>query len=176
MTEPTGTPRTWRVTASGEFDLDGRTIRAALGKGGVTSASEKREGDGATPLGAWPVRRALYRPDRVDRPSTRLPLQPIGPEDGWCDAPGDPAYNRPVRRPYPASHEKMRRDDALYDLVVVLGHNDDPPVAPMGSAIFLHCCKGDYEPTLGCVAIDRADLVEFLAKARPGDLIEIVRD
>jgi L,D-peptidoglycan transpeptidase YkuD (ErfK/YbiS/YcfS/YnhG family) len=158
--------------SNGAFDLAGRLTRCALGRGGVTPATDKREGDGKSPLGLWPIRRLLWRPDRAS-PETALDAQPISPEDGWCDAPGDPAYNRPVRRPYPASHEAMWREDDLYDLVVVLGHNDDPPVAGLGSAIFLHLAKPDYAPTEGCVALSRADMLALLRLARPGDAVAI---
>ncbi len=159
--------------ADGRLRLDGDFVRCALGKGGVRPAADKREGDGATPLGVWPIRRLLYRPDRGGRPETALPSAPIRPEDGWCDAPADPAYNRPVALPYPASAERMWRDDHVYDLVVVLGHNDDPTVPDAGSAIFLHLARPDYSPTEGCVALARPDLEALLAAAKPGDLLEI---
>lgn len=159
--------------SDGRFVLDGREMRCALGSGGAKPAADKREGDGATPLGVWPIRRALYRADRLERPETVLPLRAIRPDDGWCDAPGDPAYNRPVRLPYPASAETLTRDDPLYDVIVVLGHNDDPPAPNAGSAIFLHCMKENYKPTLGCVASAREDVLDLLARAAPGDLLEI---
>src|SRR4029450_3376979 len=87
---------------------------------------------------------------------------------GWRRRPPAPAYNRPVKLPYPASAEAMWREDELYDLVVVLGHNDDPPVAGRGSAIFLHIARPAYAPTEGCVALAREDLVELLSRAQPG--------
>lgn len=163
----------WQVSRNGLMTLGGRTVRAALGKGGITDASDKREGDGATPLGRYPLRRVLYRPDRVAPPVTALPVRAIRPDDGWCDAPEDPAYNRPVRRPYAASHEALWREDGLYDLILVVGHNDDPPVPGLGSAIFLHCKRGEYEPTQGCVALDPDDVRDFLRQARPGDHLVI---
>jgi L,D-peptidoglycan transpeptidase YkuD (ErfK/YbiS/YcfS/YnhG family) len=153
---------------------DGRSFPCALGKGGLKPAADKREGDGATPIGTWPLRRVLYRPDRSAAPQTALPTAPIAPDDGWCDASGDPAYNRPVRLPYPAGAERMWRDDGLYDLVVVLGHNDDPVVPGMGSAIFLHLARPDYGPTEGCVALARPDLEALLALAAPGDALLII--
>ncbi len=161
-----------------EARLDGRfligscAVRCAFGRSGALLAADKREGDGATPLGTWPIRRLLYRPDR-GLPHTALETAPIQPDDGWCDDPSDAAYNRPVRLPYLASAEAMWRDDHLYDLVLVLGHNDDPPVAPMGSAIFLHLAKPEYAPTEGCVALARADMEQLLAEVRPGDQIRI---
>jgi L,D-peptidoglycan transpeptidase YkuD (ErfK/YbiS/YcfS/YnhG family) len=147
-------------------------VRCALGRGGVIAAERKREGDGASPLGVWPMMRVLYRPDRGLAPVTGLPTAAMLEDDGWCDAPDDPAYNRPVRLPYAASCERMWRDDEVYDIVCVLRHND-PPRAGLGSAIFLHCARPDYRPTEGCVALARADLEALLALAGPGASLEI---
>lgn len=163
----------WTVTTDGLFTLADKCVRAALGRSGVIAADAKREGDGATPLGRYEIRRVLYRADRVARPETVFPVRPIFPDDGWCDAPDDPAYNRPVRKPYNASHETLTRQDGLYDIIVVLGHNDDPPRPGLGSAIFLHCKRGDYEPTEGCIALDPVDVRDFLRRARPGDAVQI---
>jgi L,D-peptidoglycan transpeptidase YkuD (ErfK/YbiS/YcfS/YnhG family) len=159
--------------SQGEVVWQGHRVKAALGKGGLKPAAEKREGDGASPIGAWPLRRVLYRPDKGPPPQTALPVEAIGPEDGWCDAPLDPNYNRPVTLPHATSAERMWRDDDLYDLVVVLGHNDDPVIPGAGSAIFLHLAKPDYAPTEGCVALARADLEALLAEAGPGDALEM---
>lgn len=139
----------------------------------MIAATEKREGDGASPIGVWPLRYVLYRPDRGPAPKTALPVRPIARDDGWCDDPAHPDYNRPVKRPFAASHEALWREDGLYDIVVVLGHNDDPPVAPLGSAIFLHLAKPDYAPTEGCIALSRPDMEAVLRLAAPGDLLEI---
>jgi L,D-peptidoglycan transpeptidase YkuD (ErfK/YbiS/YcfS/YnhG family) len=159
--------------ANGEFEFGGRASRCALGSNGVVAAADKREGDGRSPLGVWPIRRVLYRPDRGPGPQTALPFAPIAPADGWCDDPNDAAYNRPVALPYPASAETLWREDALYDLIVVLGHNDDPPVPGRGSAIFLHLARPGFSPTQGCVAITRADMEAVLRLAAPGDAVEI---
>jgi L,D-peptidoglycan transpeptidase YkuD (ErfK/YbiS/YcfS/YnhG family) len=104
-----------------------------------------------------------------------LLVKPIEPHDGWCDDPQDPAYNCAVRIPYPASAERMWRDDELYDLVVVLGYNDAPVVAGAGSAIFLHVARPDYAPTEGCIGLALADLVELLAIVAPGDVVQVTR-
>ena len=159
------------VSASREARWGKRRLRCAFGRGGL--ARDKREGDGATPIGAWPMRRLLYRVDRVGRPATKLPAAPIAIEDGWCDDPADPLYNRPISLPYPGRHERLWREDGLYDLVVVLGHNDDPVVAGQGSAIFLHIARPDWAPTEGCVALARADLERILAEAEPGDRVVV---
>lgn len=167
----------FRAHADGRFELDGRVVRCALGKAGVIAAAEKREGDNKSPLGVWTMREVWYRPDVYPQgPNTALPVRATRPEDGWCDAPGDPNYNRPVTLPYPASAERMWRDDAVYDLVVVLGHNDTPPVPGMGSAIFMHLAREGYLGTEGCVALARADIEAVLAAAQPGDAVEIRAD
>lgn len=167
----------FRAHADGRFELNGQVLRCAIGKAGAVTATEKREGDNLSPLGAWTMREVWYRPDVYPRgPRTALPLRATRPEDGWCDAPDDPNYNRPVTLPYPASAERMWRDDPVYDLVVILGHNDDPPVPGLGSAIFMHLAREGYPGTEGCVALARNDLEAVLAAAQPGDAVEIVSD
>ncbi|MFQ5775768.1 MAG: L,D-transpeptidase [Kiloniellaceae bacterium] len=151
-----------------------RTWRCAVGKGGI--AADKREGDGATPAGCFALRRVLYRADRVARPEAPVPVAPVAPEDAWCDDPADPRYNRPVRLPYPAGHERLWRDDGIYDVIVILGHNDEPPVAGRGSAIFLHVARPDYGPTQGCVALALPDLLAFLRAADAATRVCVRRD
>ena len=159
--------------SDGSFRLDGRITRCALGKGGVIAAADKREGDGKSPLGTWGIRRVLFRPDKGGPPQTRLPTKALERDDGWCDAPGDPAYNRAVKLPHPASAEQMWREDDVYDLICILAHNDDPPVPGLGSAIFMHLARPGYEPTEGCVALSREDMLELLSLAKLGDAVAI---
>ena len=149
-------------------------MRCALGRSGIVA--EKREGDGGTPIGAFPIRRIFYRPDREAAPRTALPLVEITPNMGWCDAPGHTDYNRLVQLPHSASCESLWRDDGVYDLIGQLGHNDDPIVPGMGSAIFLHLIKPGYLPTEGCVALARDDLLVMLAQAKPGDRLVVTDD
>jgi L,D-peptidoglycan transpeptidase YkuD (ErfK/YbiS/YcfS/YnhG family) len=155
----------------GRLQWKSRVVDCTLGKGGARV--DKHEGDGATPIGRYTFRRVLFRADKAAAPRTRLPTAPIAQDDGWCDASGDAAYNRPVKLPYPASAERLWRDDALYDIVVVLGHNDDPVVDGAGSAIFMHLRRDDHGPTEGCVGLARDDLLDLLANLQPGDEIEI---
>jgi L,D-peptidoglycan transpeptidase YkuD (ErfK/YbiS/YcfS/YnhG family) len=145
--------------------------RAAVGRSGIRR--DKIEGDGASPAGRWPIRRVLYRADKLGvAPRSVFDTAIIDAQDGWCDAPDHPDYNRPVRLPFPASHEEMWRKDDLYDIVVVLGHNDDPIVPGAGSAVFLHVASAFYGPTAGCAALSREDLLEFLALAAPGTCLQ----
>jgi L,D-peptidoglycan transpeptidase YkuD (ErfK/YbiS/YcfS/YnhG family) len=134
----------------------------ALGRSGCTA--RKREGDGATPIGQWRLRAVLYRPDRLRRPRTALPVRAIRRRDGWCDAQADRNYNRPVRLPYPASAERLWREDALYDLLVVLDYNERPRTRGRGSAIFMHVAKSGYAPTEGCIALARPHLARLLER------------
>jgi L,D-peptidoglycan transpeptidase YkuD (ErfK/YbiS/YcfS/YnhG family) len=160
-----------RTRSQGKLCLLTLHLHCAIGRSG--RRPKQREGDGITPLGRWPVREVLYRADRVARPRTGLPARPIRPHDGWCDAPFDRNYNRKVALPYPASHERLWRDDALYDLVVVLGYNDRPRSLGRGSAIFMHLARTNYAPTAGCIALSRPDMLKLLARLGPGDAILI---
>ena len=148
---------------------NGQAVQCAVGRAGLVPAALKREGDGATPAGDWPLRRVLYRPDRLAPPVTALPVAPLAPEDGWCDDPDHPAYNQPIKRPFSARHEALWRADDVYDVIVVLGYNDSPSHPGTGSAIFLHCVPSVYPPTAGCVALVRSDLLRLLADCGPGD-------
>jgi L,D-peptidoglycan transpeptidase YkuD (ErfK/YbiS/YcfS/YnhG family) len=145
--------------------------RVAIGPGGI--ATKGGEGDGITPRGHFPVREIFYRADRISKPVTSLPLRAIAPDDGWCDASDDPNYNRLVKLPYPASAERMWRDDHLYDLVAVLGYNDDPVVPGRGSAIFLHMARPDFSATHGCVALAYDDALAAIGQLQPGDQVVI---
>jgi L,D-peptidoglycan transpeptidase YkuD (ErfK/YbiS/YcfS/YnhG family) len=147
----------------------GRRVRCAIGRGGIRT--DKREGDGATPAGRFPLREAMYRPDRLVPPPTRLALRPLSERDGWCDDPADADYNRLVRLPHPAHCEQLWRGDALYDLLIVVGYNDDPVEPGRGSAIFIHVAKPGYAPTEGCVALALPDLLDLAAVAAPGDML-----
>jgi len=160
-----------RVSPEGWLSWADRRVPCVLGRGGVRL--DKREGDGATPAGRFALRRAFHRPDREPLPTTGLPIRALRPDDGWCDDPADSAYNQPVPLPCPASHERLWRDDAIYDLIVVIGHNDSPVVPGLGSAIFLHLAHDDNRPTEGCVALARPHLIDLLAFCSTGSLIYI---
>ena len=149
------------VSGDGFIRLPGLQWRCAIGRGGI--ALHKAEGDGGTPAALLPLRRVLFRADRGAAPRTAVPVEPIGPTDGWCDDPDDSRYNRAVRLPYPARHEELWRRDAVYDIVGVLGWNDAPVLRGAGSAIFLHVARPDYAPTEGCIALAEPDLRALLA-------------
>ncbi|MBO6636270.1 L,D-transpeptidase family protein [Parvibaculum sp.] len=166
-----------RGSTQGRLRIGPHGFPCALGRSGLVEV--KREGDGGTPVGCFPLRTLRYRADRRAAPETGLPLATISPDDGWCDAPDDLAYNRPVRLPYPASAEAMWRHDHLYDLVVLLGHNDDPVIPGAGSAIFFHLAKeadGALLPTEGCVALRLQDMLTVLPLCDARTVIRIELD
>jgi L,D-peptidoglycan transpeptidase YkuD (ErfK/YbiS/YcfS/YnhG family) len=138
----------------------GTVVPCALGRGGISA--RKREGDGATPLAAMRAESLLIRRDRVRLRSARLPVRAIRDDDGWCDAPRHGAYNRPVRLPFAASHETLKRADGLYDCCVVLDWNRRPRVMGRGSAIFLHIARPGFAPTEGCIAVTMPVMLRLL--------------
>lgn len=152
----------------GRVQLAARSWPCVLGRCG--RRARKREGDGATPLGRLRLIAVLYRADRVAPPRTDLDLQPIRPDDGWCDAPLDRNYNRRIRLaagplPYDARFEPLWRDDHVYDILVVLDYNIRPRTRNRGSAIFLHLTRPDRTPTEGCIALCERDLRQLLRLA-----------
>jgi L,D-peptidoglycan transpeptidase YkuD (ErfK/YbiS/YcfS/YnhG family) len=155
----------------GVLTIGNLVLPCVIGRSGRKAL--KREGDGATPKGRWQLRRVLVRRDRVGFLATRLPLRAITRHDGWCDAPEDRNYNRPVRLPYPASHERLWRDDYLYDIVVVLSHNERPRRRFGGSAVFLHIADRNGKPTAGCIALSLTDMRKLLARCGPRSAIDL---
>ena len=146
-------------------------LACVVGHGGVRL--DKLEGDGATPVGAFALRRLFYRPDRVPPVASGLPVAALRPSDGWSDDPRDPGYNRLASFPSRWHREAMWRADRLYDVVIVVGYNDSPPVAGKGSAIFLHVAVPGMTGTDGCVAIPLADIVRLAAVCDTSTIIEI---
>lgn len=162
------------VTPDRRLHFQGKTYVCALGRSGIVPV--KHEGDGATPVGRFCLRRAYFRADKGPAPQTDLPLREIMQTDGWCDAPEHRLYNRPVTLPFAASHEKLWRNDDLYDLIVEMGQNDAPPVPGGGSAVFIHVARPDYGPTEGCVALAKDDLRALLAAWSTRTIVDIRAD
>jgi len=159
------------VYPSGTAEWNKTRIRCALGFGGISY--QKREGDGVTPAGRFLLRRVFYRADRIEKPRTILPLSPLSKKAGWCDSPSDASYNKYVSLPFSGHHEKLWRNDAIYDLVVVVGYNDRPIIANAGSAIFIHVATPKFVATEGCVAFSRPDLLKVLEEWGPTSALTI---
>lgn len=156
----------------GEAEINGKRYRCALGRAGILT--DKKEGDGGTPRGTFPLREVFFRADRLEKPATGLPIRATANNDGWADDSALPDYNTRVTLPYQGSHESLWREDHVYDVIVVVGYNDAPPVPGKGSAIFIHLAREGYTPTAGCIAFSQADLLEILGQLQDGSMIEIV--
>ncbi len=158
----------------GFLQAGGLVFPCALGHGGISA--DKREGDGATPLAAMRILSGYFRGDHFPGGRrTRLGMSPIGPELGWCEVPEDRNYNRPVKIPYGASHERMLRDDPLYDVCLVLDWNISPRRRGRGSAIFFHLARQGFTPTQGCVAVSARTMARLLPLLSDRTVVKVVR-
>ncbi len=160
--------------SQGLLNVDGTVFSCALGRGGMTA--NKREGDGGTPLGAMRILSGYFRADHFAQARrTRLAMKPISPTLGWCEVPDDRNYNRPVKMPYRTSHERMLRDDRLYDACIVLDWNIRPRRRGCGSAIFFHLARPGFKPTEGCVAVTVATMRRLLPSLSRHSTLRIMR-
>ena len=148
--------------ALGRLMAGSLVLPCVLGPAGLTRC--KREGDGATPVGCFPLRGGFFRADRGPRPATGIIMRASRPEDGWCDDPKESRYNRPIRLPFRGGHETMWRSDRLYDLGLVVDYNVTRPLKGRGSAIFVHVMHPAGKPTAGCVALRLGDLRRLLPR------------
>ena len=145
-----------------------------IGSSGFIDGEQGREGDSKTPLGDYQLRWGFYRADRLPQPPrSKLTFRALQEDDGWCDEVGHPAYNRFIKLPDAASHEKLWREDGAYDVVLVMSHNDSPPVSGLGSAVFIHVAQFDDRETLGCVALAPEDMVKLLPRLYAGQRVII---
>ena len=140
-------------------------LPVALGRAGIKA--NKREGDGATPRGAFRLKRLWWRADRHPRPPTMLPGRRITAADGWCEDPRDRRYNKPVTVAPQSNADRLARADGLYDFIVELDHNTRPRIAGRGSAVFIHVARPGFAPTAGCVALKAGALRRLLARIGP---------
>ena len=154
--------------------LENLELPCRIGKAGTAPMVDGREGDAKTPLGEYRLRFGLYRADRLPCPPSNLTFRALRTDDGWCDAPKDPAYNRFIRLPYAASHEKLWREDGAYDVILVMSHNDSPPEPGLGSAVFIHVAQPDDRKTLGCVALAPEEMAQLLPHLETGMDVRII--
>lgn len=160
-------------TSARTIQFGEKTYPCRIGRKGTVACVKGREGDEKTPLGKYNFRFGLYRADRLPKPRSPLTFRPLREDDGWCDASSDAAYNRFIRLPYAATHEKLWREDGAYDVVLVMGHNDSPPEAGLGSAVFIHVAQYDDRQTLGCVALAPEVMARILPHLKTGSVVSI---
>jgi L,D-peptidoglycan transpeptidase YkuD (ErfK/YbiS/YcfS/YnhG family) len=168
VTRPIATLRVLSLSArktTGLLQLGELRFPCSLGRSGTSFL--KREGDGASPKGAFRLRRLFYRADRMMPPRTGLKRLVLHAHHGWCETVGDRNYNRMVPIPYATAHETMKRQDHLYDIVIETSHNERPRVQGHGSAVFFHLRRPDGGPTAGCIGVSLRDMRIILQHVGP---------
>jgi len=161
-----------RILRSGFLTFYKNKFKCSFGKNGFTK--NKREGDLKTPLGHFKIIKCYYRPDRVKKPITKIKCIQITKNMGWCDDPLSPKYNKLIRLPYNYHYEKLFKKDHTYDLILVLNYNLNPVKKLHGSAIFIHIAKRNFKPTLGCIALQKEDLIIILKKLHSNTVVKII--
>jgi L,D-peptidoglycan transpeptidase YkuD (ErfK/YbiS/YcfS/YnhG family) len=145
--------------------------RCALGKAGVNK--KIKEGDNVTPKGVFKINKIYYRADKIKSIKTNIKKIKIKKNMIWCDDPASHFYNQQIKLPSKFSHEKLYRDDNIYDLIVVLNYNTNPIIKNKGSAIFLHVANKFYKKTKGCVALKKEHLIKLISQIKSNTKIKI---
>ncbi|MDR1229592.1 MAG: L,D-transpeptidase family protein [Azoarcus sp.] len=144
------------------------STHAWLGKNGFRQ--DKREGDGATPVGVFTFGRAF---GIAGDPGSATPYTKVTEADVWVDDPASKRYNQWARADDPdadwQSAERLAEYRKAYQYAIAVNYNVSPIIPGKGSAIFLHAATG--RPTAGCVAVPEAAMVFFLGFVREGSKI-----
>jgi L,D-peptidoglycan transpeptidase YkuD (ErfK/YbiS/YcfS/YnhG family) len=159
------------VKKSGYLKYKNFKCRCALGKAGVNK--KIKEGDNVTPKGVFKITKIYYRADKIKSIKTSIKKIKITKNMGWCDDPMSLFYNQQIKLPSKFSHEKLYRNDDLYDLIAVINYNTNPIIKNKGSAIFMHISKNSYKKTKGCIALKKANLINILTKVKKNTKIKI---
>ena len=159
------------VKKSGYLQYKNLKFRCALGKAGIKK--KEKEGDNVTPKGIFKITSMYYRPDRIKNITTAVKKIKIKKNMGWCDDPDSHFYNQQISLPNKFGHEKLYRNDHLYDLILVINYNTNPIIKNKGSAIFIHIAKKNYKKTKGCIALKKKHLIELISKIKKNTKIKI---
>lgn len=174
----------WRAVGDVTPIVVGRTGLAwGIGFDATTaqaSAPHKREGDGRSPAGAFPLDTAFGFDPLGAAPALHVPYVSLTNQTDCVDDPSSTHYNTVVDRDRVvrvdwSSAERMRTIDQ-YKLGVIVGYNAAPPVPGRGSCIFLHIWAGPASTTAGCTALDvRAlgALMQWLDASRRPMLVQL---
>ena len=146
---------------------------AVIGRNGFAPSGEKKEGDGRTPSGIYPLKMTFGYNPIIE---TKMPYRQALADDIWVDDQNAEDYNLWVKKAatHATSYETMKRDDHLYKYGIVIEYNTDPVIKGSGSAIFLHIWKGKGIPTAGCVAVSEEDIIKILGWLDPAALPLII--
>ncbi len=160
------------VKKSGYLIFNNFKFRCALGKSGIKK--KRREGDFITPKGSYKLIKIYYRADKIQNLKTNLKKIKIKKNMAWCDDPKSNFYNKLINLPTKFGHEKLYRNDNLYDLIIILNYNMRPIIKNKGSAIFIHVAKRNYAPTQGCIALSKIHLRALLKNINKKEEIKII--
>ena len=159
------------VKKSGYLKYKNLRFRCALGKAGIKK--KEKEGDNVTPKGIFNIIKMYYRPDKIKNITTDVKKIKIKKNMGWCDDSRSDSYNQQIKLPNKFGHEKLFRNDNLYDLILVLNYNINPTIKYKGSAIFIHIAKNSYKKTKGCIALKKEHLIKLISKIKTNTKIKI---
>jgi len=159
------------VKKTGYLQYKNLKFRCALGKAGIKK--KEKEGDNVTPKGIFKITSMYYRTDRIKNITTAVKKIKIKKNMGWCDDPDSHFYNQQISLPNKFGHEKLYRNDHLYDLILFINYNTNPIIKNKGSAIFIHIAKKNYKKTKGCIALKKKHLIELISKIKKNTQIEI---
>ena len=146
-------------------------FKCSIGKNGLKK--NKIEGDKSTPKGLFSLGKVYYRPDRIDKPNTKLKIKKITRKMGWCDDSENKKYNKEILLNKKNKGEKLFRSDRIYDLILVINYNTKKTIKNKGSAIFIHVAKKNYKKTLGCIAVSKISLLKMIKKLNRKSIVEI---
>ena len=152
------------INKSGYLKYNDIKFKCALGKSGIRK--KRTEGDNITPKGTFKIIKIYYRKDRIKKINSVFKIIEIKKDMGWCDDPESKKYNQLIKLPSKYRHEKLFRNDRIYDLMIVLNYNMSPVIKNKGSAIFIHIAKNNYNKTKGCIALKKKDLIEIVSKIK----------
>ena len=140
--------------------IDDFYFECSIGKNGISK--KKKEGDNKTPKGFFKIQHLYFRKDRLKKPKTRLKCIEINKNMGWCDDIKHPKkYNKLIKINKKIKHEKLKRKDHKYDLLIPIKYNFNNPIVGLGSCIFIHLTK-NYQPTAGCISLKKKDFLIML--------------
>jgi len=159
------------VKKTGYLKYKNFKFRCSLGKAGIKK--KIKEGDNITPKGIFKIIKIYYRADRIKK--IKIPVQAIKIRKniGWCDDSKSKHYNKQINLPTNYTHEKLYRDDNLYDLIAVLNYNSNPVIKNKGSAIFIHITRRSYKKTKGCIALKKKDLIQLISQIKKNTKVKI---
>ena len=153
------------------LQIDEFKFKCCIGKKGSTR--NKKEGDKKTPKGTFKIENLYFREDHIKKPLTLLKCIKIKKNMGWCDDINFPKkYNKLIKIEKEIRHEKLKRKDNKYDLLIPIKYNFEKPITGMGSCIFIHLTK-NYKPTAGCIALKEKDFLILLKLVNKDSKIKI---